>query len=64
MRKRLATELITHLSNGLTTPEIAQAMRHTPSTIEGYRVKLLRKFNARNTPHLVRIAFESKLLVA
>lgn len=57
-------ELLTHVSNGLKTPEIAKAMRHTPSTIESYRIKLMRRLKAKNTAHMVRIGFERNLLTA
>lgn len=55
-------ELLDYISNGMTTEEIAKVMKHTARSIEKYRIRLMRKLGAKNTAHMIRIAFERKLL--
>src|SRR5690606_30651943 len=45
-------ELLTGISRGLTTKEIAEEMKMSEATIETYRVRLLKKVNVLNTAAL------------
>lgn len=54
--------LIEFLANGYTTPEIANKLKYSKLTIDTYRVRLLRKYAARNSAHLVCRAYELGIL--
>jgi PAS domain S-box-containing protein len=49
---RREREILSHLSEGLTSKEIARALDISYRTVEVYRAKLLRKFNVNNTSGL------------
>lgn len=53
--------LLEMLADGLSTKEIAHVMGKTTSTIETYRIRLLRKYNAKNAAELVRMQYDLKL---
>jgi YgiT-type zinc finger domain-containing protein len=54
--------IISLISHGLSTKEMAVAMEYTEATVESYRLRLLRKFNVLNAPHLIAFAFRSGIL--
>ena len=54
--------LLKLIVEGYTNPEIADKLYLSPTTIKGYRQNLLYKLNAKNTPTLVRMAIEQKLV--
>ena len=58
-RERQVLELIVQ---GKTNPEIADKIILSQDTVKWYRKKLLAKFDARNSPDLVRKAMEQKVL--
>lgn len=47
-------EVLSRLSRGLTSKEIARELELSPRTIEDVRARLLRKFEAKNTTDLLR----------
>lgn len=49
---RREREILSHLSEGLTSKEIALQLNISYRTVEVYRAKLLRKFNVKNTSGL------------
>lgn len=53
--------LLEMLADGLSTKEIAHIMGKTQSTIETYRVRLLRKYDAKNSAELIRMQYDLKL---
>lgn len=55
-------QILTAISSGYTTPQIAEMLFVSPMTIETHRRNLLQKFKAKNMIELVRIATEYKLL--
>ena len=55
-------ELLRHIVEGYTNPEIAEKMFLGVETINSYRKNLLIKMGARNTALLVRMALEQKLI--
>lgn len=55
-------ELLRHIVNGHTNPEIADKMCLGVETVNSYRKNLLFKLNARNTAVLVKMALEQKLI--
>lgn len=55
-------ELLRHIVDGYTNPEIAEKMYLSVETINSYRKNLLIKMGARNTALLVRMALEQKLV--
>ncbi len=55
-------ELLTGISRGLTTKEIADEMKMSEGTIETYRVRLLKKVNVLNTAALIAYAYRNGLL--
>jgi len=55
-------ELLRHIVDGYTNPEIAEKMYLGVETINSYRKNLLIKMGARNTALLVRMALEQKLI--
>lgn len=57
-------EVLSGISQGKTTKEIAHTLFLSDHTIISYRKILCRKMNARNAPSLVRRAFELGILKA
>jgi DNA-binding NarL/FixJ family response regulator len=55
-------ELLRLIVEGLTNPEIAEAIFLSPETIKGYRKNLLLKLGAKNTATLVKMAIEQRLV--
>jgi two-component system response regulator NreC len=51
-------EILRLLSEGLSTEDMMKVLALKKDTINEYRQNLIRKFNARNTAHLVKLAFE------
>ncbi len=58
-REREILQLIAH---ECTTREIADKLFISPDTVKTHRGTIQRKLNARNSPGMVRIAFERGLL--
>ncbi len=46
------------ISEGKQTSEIAQQLYLSADTIKDYRKALMRKFQARNSPHLVKLGMQ------
>jgi len=55
-------EVLRLLSEGLNAEEIAQTLGLVRYTIEEYRTNLIRKFHAKNTVNLVKLACEYKFI--
>ena len=55
-------DILRLLSQGLTSQQIAQKLSLSPETIKWYRKRLLAKFNAENTAHMVRQALQSGII--
>lgn len=55
-------EVLTHISYGLKSCLIAKELYISHHTVLSHRKNLLTKLNAKNTAHLIRIAFEYNLL--
>lgn len=55
-------ELIQLIASGFSSKEIACLMRHTESTIDSYRNRLLKRVGVRNAPQLVAWAFRNRIL--
>lgn len=55
-------EILDLISKGFTTQEIADALSLQKDTISEYRDLLLKKFDARNAPDLIRLAYQWKIL--
>lgn len=50
-------EILQYIADGLTTKEIADKRGRGVDGIEAHRRNLMRKFNARNAPHLIALAY-------
>ncbi|MBY0432625.1 MAG: response regulator transcription factor [Cyclobacteriaceae bacterium] len=59
---RQENELLQAIGNGLTTKEIARQTRMTESTIETYRVRLIKKLEVTNTAALLAYAYRNGIL--
>lgn len=55
-------EIVSHLACGLNTIQIAEKMRHTASTVETYRTRMLKKHGAKNSAQMVSIAYQRGVL--
>jgi len=62
MKVEKESEILTHLSNGLTAKEIGAILGKSPRTIEKYLELLRAKYGAKNAAHLVGI-FLRKLTI-
>ncbi|WP_455607891.1 response regulator transcription factor [Bacteroides rodentium] len=51
---RREKEVLTYLSQGLSTPEISRLMFLSTNTVQTYRKRLMEKLEARNVVELVR----------
>jgi len=54
--------ILKYLSEGRTTPQMAEALFLSPETIKWYRKKLLMKFDATSSAELVRKAMDKGLI--
>ena len=57
-------EVLDLLSAGHSTPEISQLLFLSTETIKTYRKRLIGKLQAKNVANLIRIAFESEIIIA
>lgn len=55
-------EVLELISEGLTNQEIASKLFVSPLTVDSHRKNLLTKFGVKNTAHMVKVAFEHRLL--
>jgi len=55
-------EILKHIADGHTTKAIADLIFRDIETVRTYRRNLLIKLNAKNTPELVKIGYETKLI--
>jgi DNA-binding CsgD family transcriptional regulator len=55
-------EILEYISYGLSTEELASTLFISFQTIKSHRRNLMAKIKARNTAHLIRLAFESNLI--
>jgi DNA-binding CsgD family transcriptional regulator len=58
-RKFRELELIELLAEGKSTKQICDAMGYAEQTIDSYRSRLFRKYNANNATHLVSIFYQT-----
>jgi len=56
-------QVLERISKGESSPEIAEALEVSIETIKSHRKSLLMKLKAKNTAHLIRVAFESGILI-
>lgn len=59
---RREKEILVHIAEGLTNPEIAEKLFLSISTVDSHRKNLMRKLNFKNTALLIRWAVENKLV--
>lgn len=57
-----SAELITMIADGLTTVEIAKQLRMSVGSVETYRIRLIKKCQAKNSCHLVSLAYRAGVL--
>jgi DNA-binding NarL/FixJ family response regulator len=55
-------EVLQLVAQGYSTPSIAQELFLSKETISDYRESLMRKFQAKNAPDLVRLSFKCRIL--
>ena len=55
-------KVLAHVTNELSTAEIAEKMNISPHTVESYRKKLLKKLNVKNSVGLAMYAIKNKLV--
>lgn len=55
-------EILRMLGEGLSTEDIVDVLHLKKDTINEYRQNLLRKFNARNAAHLVKLAYDMNFM--
>lgn len=55
-------EVLQLIAEGISTKEIAEKLHLSPGTVETHRKNLLKKFNARNSAELIRMAITEGLL--
>lgn len=55
-------EILDYVSKGFTTSEIAECLMLQKDTISDYRDLLMKKFQAKNAPDLIRLAYQWKIL--
>ncbi len=59
---RREKEVLKFIADGLTTQQMADTLFISPLTVESHRRNLMQKFQVNNSPALIRIAFEKKLI--
>lgn len=59
---RREKEVLKFIAEGLTTQQMADTLFISPLTVESHRRNLMQKFQVNNSPALIRIAFEKKLI--
>lgn len=55
--------ILQYISEGMTSKKIAEMLHLSHETIKEYRDGLIRKFDAKNTAHLIKIAVENGYLI-
>lgn len=55
-------EVLTGIAHGETAKDTAARLGIAPGTVEVHRTRLRRRFGARTTPHLVKLALEQGVL--
>jgi two-component system invasion response regulator UvrY len=55
-------KVLAHVTNELSTAEIAEKMNISPHTVESYRKKLLKKLNVKNSVGLAMYAIKNRLV--
>ena len=58
----IEVQLLTHMAEGLKTPNIAREMGFHETTIETYKVRMFRKHKFKNSPHAVAFAIRNKII--
>jgi DNA-binding NarL/FixJ family response regulator len=56
------SEILSHISSGLTTKEIAEKLFVSTRTVETHRVNMMKKLNVKNSAELIRKASELEIL--
>ena len=59
----LQIEILVMVANGLSGKECAQLLKHTESTIESYRGRMIKQCGCRNSAQLVTWGFKNKYLI-
>ena len=54
--------ILQKVAEGMTTPQIAEALDLSPETVKWYRKRLLKKFDAGNSAGMVRSAIAAHLI--
>jgi DNA-binding CsgD family transcriptional regulator len=55
-------EILELLTERYTNPQIAEKIFLSPFAVDSHRKNLLAKLNAKNTPSLIKLAVENKLI--
>lgn len=55
-------EILSLIAQGFTSKEIAVKTKYAFTSVESYREKMIRKIGAKNTAHMVSIAYQNGLL--
>mgnify|MGYP001011977139 CR=1 FL=1 len=55
-------EVLILISKGLSVKEIAYELNISEETIKTHRKNLIRKFHVKNSPHLIKLAFQQGYL--
>lgn len=55
-------QILRSVAQGLTTPQIAEALSLSPETVKWHRKKMLAKFSAATSAEMVRLALEQGVL--
>lgn len=56
---RREIEVLKHIADGFTNPEIAEKLFISPLTVDSHRKNLILKLNAKNTASLIKIALQN-----
>jgi DNA-binding CsgD family transcriptional regulator len=55
-------QIVRFITQGMTTPQIAEALSLSPETVKWYRKKILAKFSASTSAEMVRKSIEQGIL--
>ena len=55
-------QIVRYIAQGMTTPQIAEALSLSPETVKWHRKKILAKFSASTSAEMVRMSIEQGIL--
>ena len=55
-------QIVRFIAQGMTTPQIAEALSLSPETVKWHRKKILAKFSAATSAEMVRMSIEQGIL--